>query len=115
MSDALNPLESHDPDVSELLHGFNVEYDPVLRPSHYTENFGIEPIEFCMASWMGKAAAAWSVIQYVMRYPYKGGVQDLKKARHWLDRLITCEEIEAAKSKQAADMVITWADGGIKR
>lgn len=29
-----------------------------------------------------------TVLTYLLRYPYKGGVEDLKKARHVLDRMI---------------------------
>lgn len=45
------------------------------------------------------AIAAWdcgfldgNVIKYVVRYRSKGGVEDLKKARHYLDKLIELEE-----------------------
>lgn len=31
---------------------------------------------------------AGTVLKYLLRYPYKGGVEDLKKARHFLDRMI---------------------------
>jgi len=31
------------------------------------------------------------VIKYVVRYRSKGGVEDLKKARHYLDKLIEIE------------------------
>ena len=32
-----------------------------------------------------------NVIKYVARYRLKGGVEDLKKARHYLDKLIETE------------------------
>ena len=47
------------------------------------------------------AIAAWdcgfldgNVIKYVVRYRSKGGVEDLKKARHYLDKLIELEELK---------------------
>lgn len=33
-----------------------------------------------------------SVLKYMIRYRDKGGVEDLKKARHYLDKLIEVEE-----------------------
>lgn len=41
-------------------------------------------------------------IKYLARYPDKGGVQDVKKARHYLDKLI--EHMEA-DSRDLDDMV----------
>ena len=47
------------------------------------------------------AIAAWdcgfldgNVIKYVVRYRSKGGVEDLKKARHYLDKLIELEGLK---------------------
>jgi hypothetical protein len=56
---------------------------------HYTKR-GMQPwevIELCgFDFWEG------NVIKYLMRYPYKNGPEDLKKARHYLDYLIAREE-----------------------
>lgn len=41
-------------------------------------------------------------IKYIARYPEKGGVLDLKKARHYLDKLIECME---AEERDLDDMV----------
>ena len=38
-----------------------------------------------------------NVVKYMARYPLKGGVEDLQKARHYLDKLIELETEEAAK------------------
>lgn len=62
------------------------EPDPVNNPSHYTMG-GIEPYDF-IRSWDMDFAAA-NVIKYVTRAPYKGKeVQDLEKARWYLNKLI---------------------------
>lgn len=56
-----------------------------LNPSHYTI-FKIQPNTFNTENnldWL-----QGNIIKYVCRYPYKGGVTDLKKARHYLDDLI---------------------------
>ena len=40
------------------------------NPQHYTENFGIEPIEFIKANEMDFLEG--NIIKYVSRYPHKG-------------------------------------------
>lgn len=52
---------------------------------HY-KGKAIQPVEYIMANEIGFMEG--SVIKYVTRWKDKGGVQDLKKARHFLDMLI---------------------------
>lgn len=40
-------------------------------------------------------AFQFEIINYVDRYKRKNGIEDLKKARHWLDKLIEIEEAQA--------------------
>lgn len=40
-----------------------------------------------------------NITKYVMRYKKKNGIEDLKKARHYLDKLIELEEAAAATRK----------------
>ena len=56
--------------------------------NHYKAN-GIQPVEYCMANNIGFMEG--SVIKYVTRWKDKGGVQDLEKARHFLDMLIASQ------------------------
>jgi len=62
--------------------------DPV-NPSHYKQG-GIECIEAIKAATgEGFTGYVWgNVLKYLWRWPKKGGVEDLKKARWYLDRLI---------------------------
>jgi hypothetical protein len=62
--------------------------DPV-NPSHYKQG-GIECIEAIKAATgEGFIGYVWgNVLKYLWRWPKKGGVDDLKKARWYLDRLI---------------------------
>jgi hypothetical protein len=62
--------------------------DPV-NPSHYKQG-GIECIEAIKAATGdGFISYVWgNVLKYLWRWPKKGGVDDLKKARWYLDRLI---------------------------
>lgn len=57
--------------------------------THYT-SMTIQPVEYIMAN--GIPFVEGSVIKYVSRWRNKGGVEDLKKARHFLDILIEREE-----------------------
>ena len=52
----------------------------------------IQPVEYCMANGIGFMEGC--VIKYVSRWRDKGGIQDLKKARHFLDMLIEYEEMK---------------------
>lgn len=55
---------------------------------HYMD-MAIQPTQFIMAN--GIPFAEGNVIKYVCRWRKKGGVADLKKARHYLDMLIEHE------------------------
>lgn len=61
---------------------------------HY-KKCAIQPIEFIFANNIGFAEG--NVVKYVTRWKSKGGVADLKKARHYLDLLI--ESVEGAPGK----------------
>lgn len=52
---------------------------------HYT-NMAIQPVEFFIANNIPFVEGA--IIKYVCRYKQKNGVEDLKKARHFIDILI---------------------------
>ncbi len=53
--------------------------------SHYKE-YAIQPIDYILANNMPWCEA--NVVKYITRWKDKGGVEDLKKARHYLDLLI---------------------------
>lgn len=64
-------------------------HDPVDHPIHYTEHpSGVEAIEitehmnFCLGNAM----------KYIWRADLKGGIEDLKKARWYIDREIDRRE-----------------------
>ena len=70
MSDPLNPL-------NEQVGG-----------DHY-KDLAIQPFEFIELNNLGYGAG--NVVKYICRYKTKGGVDDLKKARHYIDLLIEVE------------------------
>ena len=58
--------------------------------SRYAARGGIEPIDFIMSNDLSFLEA--NVVKYVYRYPFKNGIEDLKKARDYLNMLIRREE-----------------------
>lgn len=56
--------------------------------SHY-KDLAIQPVEYIHRNGIGFCEG--SVVKYVTRWRAKGGVEDLKKARHFLDLLIDME------------------------
>lgn len=60
--------------------------------SHY-KGLAIQPAEYCHVNRLGFIEGC--VVKYVTRWREKGGVDDLKKARHFLDIMI---ELEAKNS-----------------
>lgn len=59
------------------------------NPTHYTDGFEIEPIDYIIQNEMDFLEG--NIIKYVSRYPQKGGVRDLMKAQVYLNRLIERE------------------------
>jgi hypothetical protein len=64
-----------------------------VNPSHYKQG-PIECIEAIKAALgLGFVAYLWgNILKYLWRWPNKNGIEDLKKARWYLDRLIQEEE-----------------------
>lgn len=56
---------------------------------HY-KSMAIQPMQYSLAN--GLDAAQHTVVKYVSRFRKKGGIADLKKAKHVLDLLITHEQ-----------------------
>ena len=64
------------------------------NPGYY-KRWKVEPITFCMENdlpfWLG------SVIKYIMRYDQKNGIEDLRKAKKYIDFKI--KELENANGR----------------
>ena len=58
--------------------------------SHY-KGFVIQPVEFIYKNNIPFVEG--NIIKYVCRHREKNGIQDLQKARHYLDMLIELEKI----------------------
>lgn len=57
--------------------------------SHYSGQ-NIQPIDYIMSNELDFCEG--NVVKYVTRWKFKNGVEDLKKARHYLDFLIEANE-----------------------
>jgi len=64
-------------------------FDTQVGGDHY-KKMGIQPMEYITKNNMPFADGC--IIKYVTRWRFKGGVEDLKKAKHFIDLLIELEE-----------------------
>ena len=77
-------------------------HDPVNSPIHYADGNGVECIEAIEASMSMeefKGFLKGNVQKYVWRYAQKNGAEDLKKAKWYLERLITIVVMGEAMAK----------------
>ena len=70
--------------------------DNIVSPNHYMSDNGIEVFDVQEAfihELKGMSANYWcNIVKYILRFQRKNGVEDLKKARYYLDKLI--EEVD---------------------
>lgn len=68
-----------------------LDFDKFQIGLHHYVSKAIQPWD-AMKAWMSPEAfegfLAGNVVKYMARYKDKNGVEDLKKARHYLDKLI---------------------------
>ena len=76
--------------------------DMVNHPDHYMSESGLEVIdviEAFVANLTGiEATDTGNIIKYICRWKQKNGVEDLKKARWYLNHLIECVEKDEKES-----------------
>lgn len=87
------------PDIREVVEKYSedVKPDPVNHPAHYTSG-GIECIDAMQVAFGDDAVKGFclcNAFKYLWRHRSKNGVEDLKKCRWYLNRLIT--EMEAVE------------------
>lgn len=75
--------------------------DPVTRPAHYRQG-GIECIDAIEAAVTGiggfEGMCTGNTIKYLWRWKHKNGLEDLKKAKWYLERLIATVEKNGKKA-----------------
>lgn len=66
--------------------------DNIISPNHYASDKGFEVFDVQEAfihELKGMAANYWcNVVKYILRFQRKNGVEDLKKAKYYLEKLI---------------------------
>lgn len=62
-------------------NAFNIQ----IGGDHY-KNYAIQPLAFIEANHLSFAEGC--VIKYLLRHKQKGGIEDLKKAKHYIDLII---------------------------
>lgn len=67
----------------------NSSFSSQVGGSHY-KDFPIQPLEFIVKNNLDFLQG--NVVKYVVRYKVKNGLEDLKKARHYLDMMIELME-----------------------
>jgi len=67
----------------------NKALDNQVGGSHYTD-MAIQPVEYILENGIGFAEG--TAIAYLSRWQAKGGIEDLRKARHTIELLIEHEE-----------------------
>ena len=60
-------------------------YKKQVGGSHY-KKYKIQPVEFIVKNNIGFCEG--NIIKYILRFKEKGGVQDLEKAKHYIELLI---------------------------
>ena len=71
--------------------------DPVNSPTHYTQG---EMEVITAIEGLGLDYHQGNVVKYVSRYRYKNGIEDLRKAKWYIDRLIFIEEQRAINTQR---------------
>ena len=87
--DELNRMNKNIEEIDTSLDKCQSPTSYQVGGSHYSE-MAIQPIEFIHKN--GLSFIQGNVIKYVCRYKSKGGIEDLNKAKHYIDLLIEFEE-----------------------
>ena len=71
--------------------------DPINHPAHYNQG-GIECIDAIAAATTGleglEAVCTGNALKYLWRWKKKGGIEDLRKAVWYINRMITSEVVK---------------------
>jgi len=77
-------------------------YDKQIGGTHYRK-MKIQPSKFVIENKL--LFPEGNVIKYICRHPYKGGKEDLEKAKHFIDMII---ERDYGEEKEKTE---TWIEG----
>jgi hypothetical protein len=83
-------------DVKQEESMANQEQDLINNPNHYTTG-GIETIDFIQAKLSKEAFRGFllgNIVKYSSRHEHKGGIEDIKKAQWYINKLVEVYESE---------------------
>jgi len=80
----------------------------MIKPKHYSD-LEIEPIDYVVKNDLGFCEG--NVIKYVSRWRDKGGLQDLEKAKTYIDCLIAEEKQKRIDSNRVYGHIETRNNG----
>lgn len=87
-SPSSSDLPQHQAAQASVATGRHSAQDMVNHPPHYKSANGMEVIDVLEAFGLMEDAYLANVVKYVLRHREKGGEEDLKKARWYLDRRV---------------------------
>ena len=82
-------------------------YDTQVGGNHY-QTMKIQPAEFINKNEMKFAEG--NAIKYICRHVNKGGLQDLEKAKHYIDMIIERDYGDDAEKSKVFDQVLKEVD-----
>lgn len=89
-----------------------MEKETVNHPSHYQSKSGLEAIDVIEAFCDGlngiEAFCTGNALKYLCRWKSKNGIEDLKKAQWYINRLI--EHVEKPNEKKSPVVTLTPND-----
>ena len=94
MNDSLESIEDEGGNRGIKIKGEYCQEDPVNSPSHYGQG-AIEAIEYIEDFLTEEEYIGYlrgNITKYMHRWRYKNGVEDLKKAQWYLNKLIETQE-----------------------
>ena len=74
--------------------------DIIKKPPHYNQG-GIEPIDYIVANKLSYCEG--NVVKYISRWKFKGGVEDLKKSKQYIDFIIDKESLNTVTESKIKD------------
>lgn len=82
-------------------------FDHQVGGSHYAD-YAIQPLEFCVLNNIPFLEG--NVIKYICRWRKKNGVEDLQKAKHYIEMLIELEEKNAKSNTKLGKQIPNLPD-----
>ncbi|WP_348634812.1 DUF3310 domain-containing protein [Streptococcus infantarius] len=96
LQDSDEPQSWYEKEFERIVKEEHKNEDNINSPNHYITDKGFEVFDVQEAfihELKGMSASYWcNVVKYILRFQRKNGVEDLKKARYYLDKLIEEEE-----------------------